>query len=321
LYSIGFQFLFARPFSFSKIEISKKIVQITGSIDNSKTEDFNNVHPRNILQPHNKLHDQLQLSQPITSLLLIPTPHTHNSLPIMVPSISSTVSTPQQHPSSSSAVSLLLSDSTNKGFSDSANKDFSDSTIGDFSGLTDSTIRESSGSTNNNGPTNNDFHMISRILKLSTGDHLPSWTIAENHIKDFGKQKGFVVIRYRVEYHKTQLSNSTERDVKKRTYVCEFFGQYKPNKTKPIELQRNRGSKKTGCEWHVNLCKLKNGDIMRVTSIHPHHNHELLADNARFATLFRRFDHSIMEEIERAVIYGRCDAYTIRNLLQPLFPD
>ena len=28
-----------------------------------------------------------------------------------------------------------------------------------------------------------------------------------------------------------------------------------------------------------------------------------------------------MKEIEHAVVYGRCDAYTIRNLLQPLFPE
>jgi len=28
-----------------------------------------------------------------------------------------------------------------------------------------------------------------------------------------------------------------------------------------------------------------------------------------------------MDEIEHAVVYGHCDAYTIRNLLQPLFPN
>ena len=28
-----------------------------------------------------------------------------------------------------------------------------------------------------------------------------------------------------------------------------------------------------------------------------------------------------MAEIEHVVVYGRCDAHTIRNLLQPLFPN
>ena len=60
---------------------------------------------------------------------------------------------------------------------------------------------------------------------------------------------------------------------------------------------------------------------MRVTFVNFEHNHELLADNVKFATKFRRFDRPIMDEIEHAVVYGRCDAYTIRNLLQPLFLD
>ena len=58
-----------------------------------------------------------------------------------------------------------------------------------------------------------------------------------------------------------------------------------------------------------------------MTFVHLEHNHEILANNARFATKFRQFDQSVLAEIERAVIYGRCDAYTIRNLLQPLFPN
>src|SRR6266540_2270075 len=113
--------------------------------------------------------------------------HTYNSLSIIVSSISSTISvsmnniftlmpTPQQLiPSSSSAIFLLLFDFnkiffdftiekfsgfTNKDFSDSANKDFSDSTIRDFSSFT-----------NNNDSTDNNFHIISRILELSIRNH------------------------------------------------------------------------------------------------------------------------------------------------------
>ena len=89
----------------------------------------------------------------------------------------------------------------------------------------------------------------------------------------------------------------------------------------PLEQQRNKGSKKTDCKWHINLSKPEKVDFVHITFIHPDHNHELLADNARFATTFRRFDDSVMKEIEHAVVYGRCDAYTIRNLLQPLFPE
>ncbi|SRR6266498_185825 len=135
--------------------------------------------------------------------------------------------------------------------------------------------------------------------------------ITENHIKEFGKQKGFAVNQYYVEYYKTQLLNSTERNVKKKTYVCKYFGKYKPNKTKLIELQHNRGSKKTNCKWHVNLNNLENGDIVCVIFIYPDYNHELLVDNVRFATQFQRFDHSIIKEIEYAIVYSHCNAYTI----------
>jgi hypothetical protein len=52
------------------------------------------------------------------------------------------------------------------------------------------------------------------------------------------------------------------------------------------------------------------------------YNHKILANNARFTTKFLKFNQSILvAEIEHAVVYGRCDAYTIRNLLQLLFPE
>ncbi|CAB4387981.1 unnamed protein product [Rhizophagus irregularis] len=70
---------------------------------------------------------------------------------------------------------------------------------------------------------------------------------------------------------------------------------------KSIEQQHNKGSKKTDCKWHVNLSKPKNTNFVHITFIHPDHNHELLVDNAIFAAAFRRFDISIMKEIEYAI--------------------
>ena len=148
-------------------------------------------------------------------------------------------------------------------------------------------------------------------LDLSVGRRFDTWVVAENTIKEFGKRNGFVINRHRVEYSKNQLPDSDEKLVKKRTYVCECFGKYKPNKVTPLEQQRNKGSKKTDCKWHINLSKPEKVDFVHITFIHPDHNHELLADNARFTTTFRRFDDSVMKEIEHAVVYGRCDAYTI----------
>ncbi|GBC35237.2 hypothetical protein GLOIN_2v1775064 [Rhizophagus irregularis DAOM 181602=DAOM 197198] len=95
-----------------------------------------------------------------------------------------------------------------------------------------------------------------------------------------------------------------------------------PLLTQPVELvQRNKEYKKMDCKWYINLSKPESNNFVCITFIQSEHNHELLADNIRFAAKFQRFDQSVMKEIECAVIYERYDAYTIRNLLQPLFPN
>ncbi|CAG8616472.1 5489_t:CDS:10 [Dentiscutata erythropus] len=164
-----------------------------------------------------------------------------------------------------------------------------------------------------------EFPLLTEPVELTAGLRFPSWLIAEHYIKEYGRQRGFAINRYRVKYHKD--SDSSKRIVKKRMFSCEYAGVYKPKKTKPLDQQRNKGSKKTNCKWHVNLSNPENSGFVHVVFVYSEHNHELLADNAKFAAKFRKFDQSILAEIERAVVYGRCDAYTIRNLLQPLFPD
>ena len=56
--------------------------------------------------------------------------------------------------------------------------------------------------------------------------------------------------------------------------------------TKTIEYQCNKESKKTDYKQHVNLSKHKNDDLVYLTFIYSDYNHELLADNARFAMKF-----------------------------------
>ena len=166
-----------------------------------------------------------------------------------------------------------------------------------------------------------EYPLLTQKVDLAIGLCFPSWTIAEHYIKEYGRQNGFVINRYRVGHNKAHSSDSSECTVKKRTFSCECGGKYKPKRTKPLGQQRNKSSKKTDCKWHINLSKPEHSGYVHVTFVHLEHNHEILADNARFATKFRQFDQSVLAEIERAVIYGRCDAYTIRNLLQPLFPN
>ncbi|CAG8775247.1 20751_t:CDS:2, partial [Racocetra persica] len=127
--------------------------------------------------------------------------------------------------------------------------------------------------------------------------------------------------RNRVEYYKTASNDLDDRAIKKRTYVCEKAGKYKPKKSKPIEQQCNKGSKKTDCKWHINLSKPEASNYVYITFVSLKHNHDINIDNMRFAPAFRKFNESVISEIEYAVVYGYCNAYTIRNLLQPLFLD
>ncbi|CAG8791125.1 9558_t:CDS:10, partial [Cetraspora pellucida] len=158
------------------------------------------------------------------------------------------------------------------------------------------------------------YPLITSSIELSVGTRFSSWEIAEYYLKEYGRQNGFATKRYRVELHKN-------RRVKKRTLACEKAGKYKPNKSKPIGQQRNKGSKRTDCKWHINLSSPEYTHYVHITFVYLEHNHSINADNKRFATAFRRFDESIMAEIEHAVVYGQCDAHMIRNLLQPKFPD
>ena len=85
------------------------------------------------------------------------------------------------------------------------------------------------------------YPLITFPIELSVGIRFSSWEIAEYYLKEYGRQNGFVIKRYRVEYHKN-------RTVKKWTLTCEKAGKYKPIKTKSIEQQRNKGSKKMDCK-------------------------------------------------------------------------
>ncbi|CAG8712136.1 12102_t:CDS:2, partial [Dentiscutata erythropus] len=92
------------------------------------------------------------------------------------------------------------------------------------------------------------YPLITSSIELSVGIRFSSWEIAKYYLKEYGRQKGFAIKRYRVEFDKNRI-------VKKRTLTCKKAGKYTPNKTKPIGQQRNKGSKRTDCKWHVNLSR------------------------------------------------------------------
>ncbi|CAG8841390.1 4474_t:CDS:2, partial [Racocetra persica] len=115
-------------------------------------------------------------------------------------------------------------------------------------------------------------------------------------------QNRFVVNRNRIEYHKTASNNLDNRN------------RVEYHKTASNDLDDRTIKKKP---YHINLSKPEASNYIHITFVSLKHNHDININNMRFALVFQKFNESVMSEIEHTVVYGRCDAYTIRNLLQP----
>ena len=73
--------------------------------------------------------------------------------------------------------------------------------------------------------------------------------------------------------------------------------------------------------WQINVNRQISSPIVNVISFNNKHNHEISTETVNFATTYKCFSEEIMEQIEYYVVHGRCDAGTIRNLLQLKYPD
>lgn len=79
------------------------------------------------------------------------------------------------------------------------------------------------------------YPLLTQPVELVVSSRFSFWNIAEYYIKENGRQKGFIINQYWVEYSKIQSSNTTDRTVRKRIFTCEYAGKYKPKKLKPID--------------------------------------------------------------------------------------
>ena len=50
-----------------------------------------------------------------------------------------------------------------------------------------------------------EYPLLTQKVDLAIGLCFPSWTIAEHYIKEYGRQNGFVINRYRVGHNKAFL--------------------------------------------------------------------------------------------------------------------
>jgi MULE transposase domain len=156
---------------------------------------------------------------------------------------------------------------------------------------------------------------ITTPIEIEVGTKFYSMPIAVHFVEQHALQKNFAVIRHKNE----KFPDGTCR---KRVFKCDLGGKYQERLLRPIVGKiKNKGSKKIGCMWQVNINRKLGSSTATVTVFNSEHNHELSAETVAFATAYKNFPEEIFEQIEYYVVNGQCDATTIRNLLQPKYPD
>ena len=159
------------------------------------------------------------------------------------------------------------------------------------------------------------FPLINTSIEIGVGTKFHSMEIAIHFIEQYALQNNFALFKHKSE----KFADGTCR---KRVLKCDLGGRYIEKLSRPtLGKEKGKGSKKQGCMWQINVNRQINSPIATVTSFNNEHNHEISIETVKFATAYKNFPDEIMEQIEFYVIHGRCDAGTIRNLLQPKYSD
>ncbi|GBC51893.2 protein FAR1-RELATED SEQUENCE 5-like [Rhizophagus irregularis DAOM 181602=DAOM 197198] len=163
-------------------------------------------------------------------------------------------------------------------------------------------------------PTNHDDNSEEYVVKSVLGAELKDYV------------GGFPLINTLIEIENGTRFHSMEIAVhfieQKRVFKCDLGGRYTEKLLRPtLGKEKSKGTKKQGCMWQMNVNRRINSPIVTVMLFNNEHNHEILTDTIKFSTCYKNFTEEIMEQIEFYVVHGRCDAGTIRNLLQPKYPD
>src|SRR5579859_5614573 len=157
--------------------------------------------------------------------------------------------------------------------------------------------------------------LINTPIEIEVGTRFYSMPIAVHFIEQYTFQKNFAIYKHKSE----KFLDGTCR---KRVFKCDLGGRYSQKLSKPApNKMRNKGSKKQGYMWQINVTRPINSSIVTVTVFHSKHNHEIYTETLKFATAYKAFPQEIIEQIEFYVVYGRCDVSMIRNLLQPTYPE
>ncbi|CAG8645586.1 6422_t:CDS:2, partial [Racocetra fulgida] len=140
--------------------------------------------------------------------------------------------------------------------------------------------------------SNENLPLIDTPFEIKVGTQFLSMLIVVHFVEQYARQNQFAVFKHKYEKFK-------DGTCKKRVFKCDLGGRY--------------------CEKL--LTPVLDSSIVTVTTFNNEHNHEISAETLKFAIAYKTFTQEIIDEIEFYVVHSRCNASTIKNLLQPKYPD
>ncbi|RHZ60060.1 hypothetical protein Glove_359g41 [Diversispora epigaea] len=114
---------------------------------------------------------------------------------------------------------------------------------------------------------NSDLPLISTLIEIKEGTKFISMPIAIHFIEQHARPKNFAIFKYKNE----TFPDGTSR---KRVLKCDLGGRYKEKLLRPaLGKKKNKGSKKQGCIWQINITRKFNSPIVTITTFNNEHNY------------------------------------------------
>ena len=121
-----------------------------------------------------------------------------------------------------------------------------------------------------------DLPLINTPLEIEVGTRFFSMEIAVHFIEQYAFQKHFAIYK-----HKSEI-------FPERVFKCDLGGRYIERLSKPtLGKSNNKGSKKQGCMWQINITRKLNSPIVTVTMFNTEHNHEISIETTKFAIAYK----------------------------------
>src|SRR6266498_1233486 len=146
-------------------------------------------------------------------------------------------------------------------------------------------------------------------LKLHVGQLFQTWLDAEKFLAEYSLIKGFSIRRKRTE----KLIENGVEIIRKITWKCCCAGKYQVKKVINPENQRNKQSKCTNCQWHVNGNLPKTSSNISFTTVIDEHNHQMIPSPSTTIAKHCKLNGDIIEFINFCVSHDTTGARNIRN--------